>query len=623
MKHILVILIFLLAGTSLPAVVIHSTPAGGNWMSASTWVGGIVPGSADDALIDGPVSVDNHVTCNSLTVNSNGILKNGLGLNWTITSNTDFTNYGMVTDNTTGTLSLYVNRHFALYGYIDNERVVLTATGVANIYQDSSADAIYCANFQSWSGPADYQMLSDLRFNGCMVDFYQHTVHMSHAGNDFGISVSGGRLYRAVLDSVGFGSLTLGGMAYLYSVTAADTILRGQVLYYQDVAFQDLTVEEGCSVNTLNAGGFNLYVYGDLVCRGSIQSLPGDVYLRLFGGFYNYSAANAAFVYFMNSTQQPVYQHPAAMPFDNNTFGKPSTVNAGDVVLLSDIRFVDTNVDMNNRNLICHSGGIPRAITLSGGKLYRCGMPTQGYSILSMAGGAYLDHVTAGDFILQGTARAYQSVQFDGLVNQGTLQGYNGVNYLTITGDMQNWGTIENGAGANLYLYLQQDLYVRGSITCQRVNFSGPGDQYARLSPLYPIASPDVFLLSNWGPAQFLLNGVPQSTGFEYYDIAPPFESVWQVVAGTNQRSIAFGLGTGAELAPPQIISFAAQDEALLLQWNEVPGAFFYSVWESAQPYGGFGDFTRVFDANIGDGTVSWPIIPASGQRFFRVVAED
>lgn len=61
---------------SSSANVIHSTTAGGDWASASTWVEKIVPAAANDVEINGPVVINAETPCNNLTIKNGGTLQN-------------------------------------------------------------------------------------------------------------------------------------------------------------------------------------------------------------------------------------------------------------------------------------------------------------------------------------------------------------------------------------------------------------------------------------------------------------------------------------------------------------------------------------------------------------------
>jgi hypothetical protein len=79
MKKIYFVLMLLIMGANVAFSQITSTPAGGNWNSTSTWVGGTVPGSADDVIIaDGAtVTINANASALSITVGqgTSGILQ--------------------------------------------------------------------------------------------------------------------------------------------------------------------------------------------------------------------------------------------------------------------------------------------------------------------------------------------------------------------------------------------------------------------------------------------------------------------------------------------------------------------------------------------------------------------
>ena len=63
---------------------IHSTLAGGYWHESTTWIGGVVPDSNSDIIIEGPVIQGwvsgytiNSVYCHNLTITTSGSLRNG------------------------------------------------------------------------------------------------------------------------------------------------------------------------------------------------------------------------------------------------------------------------------------------------------------------------------------------------------------------------------------------------------------------------------------------------------------------------------------------------------------------------------------------------------------------
>lgn len=82
-KVIFLAVLFLVISITLRAQI-HSASIGGYWNDANTWVGGVIPGSGNDVIIDGPVilaSASGYSIlteyCNNLTITLAGSLKNG------------------------------------------------------------------------------------------------------------------------------------------------------------------------------------------------------------------------------------------------------------------------------------------------------------------------------------------------------------------------------------------------------------------------------------------------------------------------------------------------------------------------------------------------------------------
>src|SRR6188508_1005930 len=96
LKSLLATIILISFASLVEAANISSTAAGGNWSATTTWVGGVVPGSADNVTIVGSstVTVDvNNAACATLIVN-------------------------MATNNVTGTLSFNNSSVLAVSGAV-------------------------------------------------------------------------------------------------------------------------------------------------------------------------------------------------------------------------------------------------------------------------------------------------------------------------------------------------------------------------------------------------------------------------------------------------------------------------------------------------------------------------
>jgi len=89
MKKILLIMIVLLYSNAYSQSTITSTQDG-DWSSASTWAGGVVPGTGDKAIIAHTVSVDATTEINDLDINGNKTLNVDAAL--TVTGDVDMAN---------------------------------------------------------------------------------------------------------------------------------------------------------------------------------------------------------------------------------------------------------------------------------------------------------------------------------------------------------------------------------------------------------------------------------------------------------------------------------------------------------------------------------------------------
>ncbi|MFN3446009.1 MAG: beta strand repeat-containing protein, partial [Bacteroidia bacterium] len=98
MKYLKLIGVFtFLLSFSLKGATVTSTATGGNWSTATTWVGNKLPKAGDDIVINGVVTIVSDVTCKTLKINTSKTLGFGAGgysLTLTGTWTTVFDNNG-------------------------------------------------------------------------------------------------------------------------------------------------------------------------------------------------------------------------------------------------------------------------------------------------------------------------------------------------------------------------------------------------------------------------------------------------------------------------------------------------------------------------------------------------
>ncbi|MCF8429101.1 MAG: hypothetical protein K9G64_03125, partial [Bacteroidia bacterium] len=84
---------FLGNNTQTISQTITSTAVGGAWSSTSTWIGGVLPTSTDNVVINGNVVYNLSPTCLNLTINSGDTLYGGAS-NYTLYVNGNLINNG-------------------------------------------------------------------------------------------------------------------------------------------------------------------------------------------------------------------------------------------------------------------------------------------------------------------------------------------------------------------------------------------------------------------------------------------------------------------------------------------------------------------------------------------------
>jgi hypothetical protein len=139
------LLVGLVITTLTPLIVksqIVSAPGGGLWNSGTTWLGGNIPGPADNVVIQSTVSVNGNA-CNNILITSVGVLQNSNSNSYLLTVNGNLTNEGTISNNTSYALSLNVVGNVNNTGIMSNYTLTLTGSGNQQI---ASTQSISIAN---------------------------------------------------------------------------------------------------------------------------------------------------------------------------------------------------------------------------------------------------------------------------------------------------------------------------------------------------------------------------------------------------------------------------------------------------------------------------------------------
>ncbi|NOX47276.1 MAG: hypothetical protein GXO89_09905 [Chlorobi bacterium] len=468
----LVVAFFVITGNSLYSqTTVYSTAGGGPWDSTWTWMGGSVPFSYNDVVLNGPVYSSN-ATCHNLTINTSGALYNNY-YSYTLTVNGDVVNNGSIS-NYSNSLYLNVDGDITNNGTWDNSYTYLTGSGY---------HYITCENNHSFSGfqfqnTGTGNMFIDTEAYFSNVRVYLNNLDLTIAANAM-LKMHDGFLYLG--NVIGSGNT---------SVVYGEGAIGADSPYYQNISFTDISfqgvndINDNCSThgNVINDGFLQndyyphtLVLYDNFTNNGIIQSYVNSFTINLYGDFINngsltnyevglYSDVDQQFTELNGHSISPIYF----------TSYKPS----GKTLFLTDVDFLNCNVNMQNDTLIIPDNGtlkfdgsqfnntVVYATPSMNGRLKLDMNPTSFISDCHVFNPEILNKVKAknnhfyGDILVTDTlVNQYYSYTVDvhgNIVNNGVIRNFVNSLYLNIEGDITN-----NGIWANL-----------------STNLTGTGDQH-------------------------------------------------------------------------------------------------------------------------------------------------
>jgi len=472
-KTIFIICVLLIS--NLINAQVHSTGAGGDWSDGATWVGGVPPGTGDDVVINGVVSLDINTSCQNITIDGAGTLQNKSNASRTLTVNGNITNQG-TTKNNTYYLTLDI------HGDIYNNKIWQNA--YTNLVSASDQDLwtsqpFMGAYFNNSISTKNVNITSNtVSFLGCRVDM--GNCNMVFGNGD--LSVTGHYFQNAVItaDQLDF---TVHGGAYLLNVTCNTNHawLRGIINVMNNVVFDDNTlnviVEVVDTLQNRSVGNYTFTVNGDLHNNGLIRNNNHNLTIDVTGSIVNSGTWQNAYTNLTGGGNQYLtfYQGFNGANFTSNKL-------TGVVTATTALRFNNTIVDFNGDSLQMNTGN--DSIFLNNGRLIETtilasgGSPWQVYFHLS--NNAYADevYIEANEVVLDGIFQFVDIFEIIGNVRvEGTLQNLNGGHRTaTFTGNVTNNGTIQNN-NYNCYLYITGDITQNGTWTNNHTYLSGDVDQ--------------------------------------------------------------------------------------------------------------------------------------------------
>jgi hypothetical protein len=310
MRTIFLAVLFLSASfSSVFCQTITSKSGGGLWDDVNTWVGGIIPGTNNDVIIDGAVTVNQTCNIRNLTINAGKIFQpyNYYG-EYAVYVSGNITNNGVIRFNPNGNqFDFSVNGNVYNYGQWDSKLLAFAGTGIQYIAQGTGKffnTTIRKRNFDNITAAgskvtaqSDITLKGNFELNGIISSSWTNGT-FDMGGYNLTLAASATVLYGTVLNAshlyitedsrlqdVEFsGNMTLHGTGKIYNgevyfngnVTIADT-LQPYPYYSPKVTFRGNIINNGIIREHVNGQTITIVAFGGIINNGIWR--PAATYL--------------------------------------------------------------------------------------------------------------------------------------------------------------------------------------------------------------------------------------------------------------------------------------------------------------------------------------------------------
>ncbi|MBM3404771.1 MAG: PKD domain-containing protein [Bacteroidetes bacterium] len=437
---------------SLLALNIFSKVTGGNWNNANTWVGGVIPGAADNVTIvsGSTVSTDGSFACNNLTVY--GTLQNTGGTHY-LTVNGMVMNQGTI-QNASNQLWVTIYGHITNNGTWSNYRVELKGTNDHHIVCLGS-HIFSCVQFMDTEAMTGTIYLDGhVTFSGTLVEFNYSSLVISSSVNVLTVYGAGSALRKMNITG-NHATISTDANCYLQNLTVSNITLTGVARVNACVFNENLNLPGIMESYGSNPG---ITISGTLNINGGIRNGSSNLAVYLGGNVtYNGSEWSNNQVYLNGGSTQNV-SFGYGKKFTGTSFILNQSIN-----LLTDVIFEGTLIDCNYHTIT----------PLPGSKIIIIGIVGQDKGIIEanlisdnnkliMSKEAVIRNSTVTGMIwLEGIVRIHTYASFESVIVSDTLEaGSSGPN-LDITSAIINNGVIRDQAPPvtkHLNVYIQGDI---------------------------------------------------------------------------------------------------------------------------------------------------------------------
>jgi len=448
---------------------ITSTTTGGYWNETTTWIGGVVPTSTDDVIIDGNVLITASVTCYNITVNPEDTLRSDY-FDITLTVTGSFTNNGVLLDVSNSWAFIidiegnminngtWKNNTTNLTGSTDQTITLNSIFEGANLIDTDNTSAIITGSNLSFKNTilnfnnGDLNFVSDYSLSVIGASGKISNMNINGIGNDIYLSDDAYISDSVIIDNVSFtGEVQIGNNVTANNITVTDT-LRGYTVPGSSILNVTGTLtNNGYILDVWNSWAFIIDIEGNMINNGTWKN-----------NTTNLTASTDQTI-----TLNSIFEGANLIDTDNT-----SAIIAG-----SNLSFKNTILNFNNGDLNFVSDYSLSVIGASG-KISNMNINGIGNNIYLNDDAYISDSVIIDNVSFTGEVQIGNNVTANNITVTDTLRGYNFGNILNVTGTITNNGYILDVWNSWYFIVnAEGNIINNGTWTNHEVNIKGINTQ--------------------------------------------------------------------------------------------------------------------------------------------------